>query len=323
LGRAAGALAGWGAVRLLGGSPPARLSREGASWPNVAVAAGTDADSPAALLESALEGLGGLGRFVKPGQVVAIKPNATWAYPPGTASSTDPELLRSLIDMVRAAGARRVIVMDHCTLDPGTEACLRVSGIGPLLDKLAVETVFPDRNLAPREVYRDVVLPQGQAFGRLGVIRAAVAADVRINMAVAKTHLVTRATMCLKNMMGFLESPAGLHADLDRGIADINTPSPIQAQLHILEAIRVRLPVGRKQAGGNETEFSHPEKIKRLNEVVAGTDPVLVDSYGAVQYFALKLQELPFITRAFDAGVGEMDAVLAAREGRLRTFGLG
>jgi len=323
LGRTAGALAGWGAVRLFGRPPSTGLPREGASWPNVAVAAGTDVDAPSTLLESALEGLGGLGRFVKPGQVVAIKPNATWAYPPGTASSTDPELLRSLIDMVRAAGARRVIVMDHCTLDPGTEACLRVNGIGPLLDKLAVETIFPDRNLTPKEAYREIDLPRGRAFSRLGVIRAAVAADVRINLAVAKTHLVTRATMCLKNMMGFLEAPAGLHADLDRGIADLNTPSPIQAQLHILEALRVRLPVGRKQAGGNETEFSHPDKIKRLNEIVVGTDPVLVDSYGAVQYFAFKLQELPFITRAYDAGVGEMDAALAAKEGRLRTFALG
>ncbi|MBM3295213.1 MAG: DUF362 domain-containing protein, partial [Candidatus Aminicenantes bacterium] len=266
---------------------------------------------------------GGIGRFVRPGQVVAIKPNATWAYPPGTASSTDPELLRAMILMVREAGAGRIVVLDHCTLDPGAEACLRVSGLGPVLDQLAVETVFPDRNLAPKEVYLTVSFPEGRAFKRLGVIRAAAAADVRINMAVAKTHLVTRCTMCLKHMMGFLAAPAGLHADLDRGIADLNTASPIQAQLHILEAIRVRLPVGRKQAGGNETEFSHPQKIKRRNEIVAGTDPVLVDSYGAAAYFAFKPQELPFITRAFDAGLGRMDAALAAREGRLRTFALG
>jgi len=323
LGRTAGALAGLGANRLLG-SPISSLAQEAKSaCPDVAVAAGTDADSPAALLKTALDGLGGLERFVRPGHVVAVKPNATWAYPPGTASSTDPELLRALILMLRDAGARRVIVMDHCTLDPGTEACLRVNGIGSLLEKLSVETIFPDRGLSPKEVYRTITLPQGRAFTRLGVIRAALAADVRINMAVAKTHLVTRLTMCLKNMMGFLEAPAGLHADLDRGIADINTPSPIQAQLHILEAIRVRLPVGRKQAGGNETELTHPEKIKRLNEIVVGTDPVLVDSYGAVNYFTFKLRELPFITRAFDAGLGQMDAALAAREGRLRTFALG
>jgi uncharacterized protein (DUF362 family) len=321
--RTAGAFAALGAGRVLGKPLSSPLLDLPDSWPSAAVAAGTDADSPAALLKTALDGLGGIGRFVKPGHVVAIKPNATWAYPPGTASSTDPELLQAVIVMVREAGARRVIVMDHCTLDPGTEACLRVSGIGPVLDKLSVETVFPDRNLSSKEIYRTIALPEGQAFSKLGVIRASVAADVRINMAVAKSHLVTRVTMCLKNMMGFLEAPAGLHADLDRGIADINTTSPIQAQLHILEAIRVRLPVGRKQAGGNETEFSHPDKIKRLNEIVAGTDPVLIDGYGAVHYFGLKPRELPFITRAFDAGLGEMDAESAAREGRLRTLGLG
>jgi len=36
------------------------------------------------MLKTALEGLGGLQRFIKPGQVVAIKPNATWAFRPHT-----------------------------------------------------------------------------------------------------------------------------------------------------------------------------------------------------------------------------------------------
>src|SRR5512143_2410433 len=97
--------------------------------PSVSVAEGTSEDTPAQFLQTALEGLGGIERFVKPGQTVAIKPNATWAYPPKTASSTDPDFLIAVIQAVRGAGARRIIVMDHCSIEPGAEPAVRISGI--------------------------------------------------------------------------------------------------------------------------------------------------------------------------------------------------
>src|SRR5450756_1146390 len=61
----------------------------------VVVAEGTNDDSMDAFLKTALAPFGGIKAFVKPGQVVCIKPNATWANAPHTASSTDPELLRT------------------------------------------------------------------------------------------------------------------------------------------------------------------------------------------------------------------------------------
>lgn len=287
--------------------------------PSVAAAKGTNLDSAERILKTALDAMGGIGRFVRPGQIVAIKPNASWAYPPGTASSTDPDVLRALILMVREAGAQRILVMDHCALDPGTTECLQVSGIGAVVDELGVEKVFPDRYVSPRRLFTAIDLSKGKVFQKLGVIKAAVEADVRINMAVAKSHMVTTVTMCLKHMMGFLQWPNALHARLDQGIADLNSPSPIRAQLHILEAIRVRLPGGgRLQAGGKETEITHPDKIKRLNEIVVGTDPVLMDAFGCLNYFSRAPKHLAHLNRAFEMGLGEMDPEVAKREGRLR-----
>lgn len=287
-------------------------------WPDVVVARGANKDIPAEFLKSAIDALGGMGRFVSKGQTVAIKPNATWDYPPGTASSTDPELLRALILMVREAGAKRIIVMDHCTLDPGSAECLRITGIGKVLDELGVEKVFPDRYLAPKETWTLIDLPQAKAFPRLGVIKQVLEADVRINMGLAKSHLVTKLTLALKHMMGFLEVPAGLHADLEQGIADINSRSKMQAQLHILEAIRVRYPVAqRTQAGGEETELTDPQRVKRVNEVVVGTDPVLMDAYGVSTYFSRKPEELAHVKLAYQMGLGEIDVDKAKTAGRL------
>lgn len=304
--------------------PPAHVAFADA-WPTVAVATGTNADSATAILRTALDGIGGIGRFVKPGQTVAIKPNATWAYPPGTASSTDPELLRALIQMVRDAGAKRIIVMDRSTLWTTAEA-LQISGLGKVVDEMGVEKIFPEGYLAPAQLCATIELPKAKVadFRKLSVLKAAVEADVRINMAVAKSHLVTKYTLCLKHMMGFMQQPNALHVQLEQGIADLNTESAIQAHLHILEAIRVRLPVGAaRQAGGDDNEITNPRRVKRLNQIVVGTDPVLIDAYGCINYFAIKPQELTHVKFAAELGVGEIDVAAATAAGRLQTFIVG
>lgn len=299
-------------------------SAAASAWPTVSVAKGTNAEPAGAILKTALDGIGGIEQFVEPGMTVAIKPNATWAYPPFTASSTDPEMLRTLIQMVQKAGAKRIIVMDHCSIDPGTAECLRETGIGKVLNELKVEQVFPDRYLSPKELYTQIELPKGKAFKKVGVIKAAAEADLRINLAIPKSHVVTKLTIVLKHMMGFLEVPAALHANLEQGIADISTLSAMQSQLHILEAIRVRLPVGAtRQAGGYETDVTHPNKIKRHNEILVGTDPVLMDAYSCVKHFSIKPQELTHVKLAADLGLGELDVDKALKEERLRIYAAG
>lgn len=293
--------------------------------PLVSVAQGINDDTPEAMLKTALEGLGGLARFIKPGQVVAIKPNATWAFRPHTSSATDPDVLKALIQMVRDAGAKRILVVDHCSIDPGTAEALRINGIGKVVDEMGVEKVFPDRFNAARDVYMRIDIPDGKDFKKLGVIKAAVEADVRINLAVAKSHNVTKMTMCLKHMMGLLEVPQNLHTSVEQGIADINQPSPIQAHLHILEAIRVRWPYpnGQRVCAGPETDLSYPNVIKRMNTIVAGVDPVLVDAYGCINFFNSKPEELTHVLRAYESGVGQMDVEKATANGQLRVFKVG
>ncbi|HEX2981577.1 MAG TPA: DUF362 domain-containing protein [Anaerolineaceae bacterium] len=293
--------------------------------PAAVVAQGTDEDSEEAILRSALAGVGGIERFVKPGMTVVIKPNATWAYPPHTASSSDPEVLRWLIRLVKQAGAGRVIVLDHCSIDPGTGPALSVSGIGQIVKDEDVEGIFPDRNNSPLNLFTKIELTEGRAFQNLGVIQAAVDADVRINLAVAKTHNVTKATMCLKHMMGFLQSPGLLHSDLEQGIADLSTSSsPIRADLHILEALRIRLPYGSyRVCAGPETDVTNPKVVSRRNQIIAGTDPVLIDAYGCMRLFDMLPEELPYLMRAFEAGLGTIDVDAALQDGSLQMIQVG
>jgi hypothetical protein len=277
------------------------------------------------MLKTALAGLGGIERFVKPGQVVAIKPNATWAFRPHTSSATDPEILKALIQLVKAAGAKRILVVDHCSIDPGTAEALRANGIGKVVEEMGVEGIFPDRFNAAQSVYTKIEIPKGKDFNKLGAIKAAVEADVRINLALAKSHNVTKMSMCMKHMMGLLEVPQNLHVSIEQGIADINQPSPMQAHLHILEAIRVRWPYanGQRVCAGPETDLIAPNIIKRMNTVLAGVDPVLIDAYGCIHFFNYQPEELTHLLRAFESGVGQIDVEKATQEGRLRVFKAG
>jgi uncharacterized protein (DUF362 family) len=311
----------------LGGRVPAVLRGlrvRAAELPEVAVSKGTHEDTSEAILKTALDGLGGLERFIQPGQSVGIKVNATWAYPPHTASSTDPEVLKALVRMLQAAGAARIVVMDHCSIDPGAAECLRVNGIGQAVDELGVEKVFTSRTESPRSYYTPVDFPQGKSFKKLRVLKAVTEVDVRINLAVAKTHNVTKVSLTMKNMMGLMEAPGLLHADLDQGIADINTPSAIRPHLHILEAVRVRLPKGSyRVCAGPETDETDPDIVRRADQIIAGVDPALIDTYALTEFYGQLPEEVNFLVRAAEGGIGRIDLKNAIEEGRLRVFTTG
>ncbi len=303
-------------------------------FPSVAAVSGTNADAAEAYLRTALESLGGMGRFVKPGQSVAIKVNVTWDAPPSTASNTDPELLRAMIKLVREAGASRVIVTDHVIgSETSASVTLPLSGIGKVLDETKVEKAVMAGVDETDDKYLTIDAPKSKIVDgkQFSVIKAAAQADVRINMAVAKSHIVTPVTMTLKHMMGLMRYPGYLHAaGLDQGIADINTAEAIHCNLHLLEAFRVRL-TGAAWGWGNESQADprDPGKqkvVKRFNQILVGTDPVLIDSYGANVFFKGYKPEakgILHILRASQMGLGEMDVDKAAADGRLQRFQAG
>ena len=91
--------------------------------------------TPADNLERALRAHGGIERFVKRGEKVAIKPNCAWDRTPEQGANTDPELIGALVRLCRAAGAASVVVADATCHDPvrsfarsGIAAAARTAG---------------------------------------------------------------------------------------------------------------------------------------------------------------------------------------------------
>ena len=98
----------------------------------------------------------------------------------------------------------------------------------------------------------------------------------------------------------------------------------MQAQLHILEAIRVRIPYGSfPTCAGPETDLTNPQVVARRNKVIAGIDPVLIDAFGCVDLFNIQPEELTHVLRASESGCGDLDVEAALADGRIRKFTVG
>ena len=78
----------------------------------VAIAKGND---PRSLAATVMDLLGGMGKFVKPNDIVFIKPNICGLPPFGRPPEhviTDPQLVAALVEQCIAAGAKKVFVGD-------------------------------------------------------------------------------------------------------------------------------------------------------------------------------------------------------------------
>jgi hypothetical protein len=69
--------------------------------------------TPEQILKKALNSLGGIGKFVKKGNFVVVKPNAAWARTPQEAANTNPQIVEALVRICYQAGAGRVVVREN------------------------------------------------------------------------------------------------------------------------------------------------------------------------------------------------------------------
>jgi len=259
---------------------------EAAGPPTIAVAS---KKSPAQLVQAAVNALGGMKQFVKPGNTVVLKPNVAWARKPEQAANTNPEVVAEVVRLCKAAGAREIKVIDHA-IDLDT-AAFKMSGIQDAAEKAGARVI----SARSQGMYQRVNLSRGKVLKSADVLRDLMRADVCINLPIAKVHGSTKVTLGIKNLMGVVWDRGAWHqsASLDQCIADFAVQ--FRPKLTILDGVRTLLTNGPKGPG----------KVGTPGVVVAGVDPVAVDAYGAT-LLNFKPQDIGHIKLAFAAGVGEM-----------------
>jgi uncharacterized protein (DUF362 family) len=253
----------------------------------VVVAEGSDY---AAITRKAINALGGIKKFVKPGNVVVVKPNMGWDRSVELAANTHPLVVRAIVEECLAAGAKKVKVFDNTCND--SRRCYANSGIENALKGLK----NVDCKQIETERFRKVSI-NGQFLKEWELYDEALSADVYINVPVAKHHGLSKLTLGLKNIMGIMGGKRGyIHRELDVALADVN--AHFKSHLTIIDATRILTDHGPQ--GGNIAD------VKVLNKVIASIDVVAADAF-ATTLFGLKPTDIAVTVAAHKRGLGEMD----------------
>jgi len=253
----------------------------------LAVARGTSA---AANTKKAIAAIGGMRKFVSPGDVVVIKPNIGHARAPKYAVDTNPSVVGTLVGLARQAGARKVIVMDNPVgSDPAN--CYGASGIAA-----AVKSAGGSMHVMGGSGYKTYTIP-GHLLETHPLYAAIVNADVLINVPIAKQHGSTGLTLAGKNMMGCTSNRQRMHTlGLSQSIAEIN--AKLRPELTVIDAMRILVRNG--PSGGSLDDVS----VK--NTVIACKDWVAADTF-ATRLFGKKPGAVPYIKAAANMHLGTMD----------------
>ena len=141
----------------------------------------------------AVDLLGGISRFVKPGDRVLLKPNLLAARAPEKRVTTDPGVVRAVARMVVEAGGRPFIADS-----PAIESFRKVAQITEM-DRVAEEL-----GIELREMERSIPVAHGGRglFRKLELSADALEADVVINLPKLKTHSQMLLTLGVKNLFG-------------------------------------------------------------------------------------------------------------------------
>lgn len=269
---------------------PTRLLAEAS--PDIAVVKG----SPAAATRAAVELLGGISAFVRPGQKVVIKPNMSFTADVSSAANTHPEVVRELLVMCLEAGAGTVRVLDHA-FQSGTLS-LEQSGI---LDACNGVRDGLCQNLTHARFYHETILDGARDMKTNAVMKDILEADVLIAAPVAKTNTSTGVSLSLKGQMGLIFDRNVMHWRYDLDTAIVDLCFRLKPSLAVIDASRILSTNGPYGPG----------KVLTPGEIIASADPVAADAMTVASYewYGRRIQprQVAHIAQAHARGLGRMD----------------
>ena len=256
------------------------------SSPDVALIQG---ESPSLITREAIKTLGGMQRFVSRGDKVIVKPNIGWDRTPEQAACTNPDVVKTLVELCFDAGAKDVKVMDN-PCNPARRTYVR-SGIQEAAKSAGADVPLPNKHRLKK------IPINGDSLKEWEVYTDFIETDKIINVPIAKTHSLCRLTMGMKNWLGAIGGNRNqLHQNIDLAIIDLaNFFKPV---LTVMDGYRILIRNGPQ--GGRMSD------VELHKTVAAGVDYVALDAVGA-SFFDIKPEELRFLQIAKEKGRGEID----------------
>jgi len=256
--------------------------------PSLAIAHGTGHEQT---IRAAMDALGGMGRFIKKGDIVMIKPNVAFDRPPALAATTHPDALRAVAKLVREAGAAKVLIADNPINSP--TGCFLKSGLTAVASEMNLDLMYPEASsFAPLQLEGEI-LKHWTFFHEPFKTATKV-----IGLAPCKDHNLCHASMTTKNWYGLLGGRRNqFHQHIHSIVSDFALM--MKPTLVILDGMNVLMSNG--PTGGRLSD------VKPMNTIVAGTDMVAVDSYGYSHLLERDIAELTYLHKAQERGLGNLN----------------
>ncbi len=248
------------------------------------------------LVREAVDLLGGMSRFVRPGQTVLIKPNQTVFYSAEEGCTTDPLVVGALVRLAKEAGAGRVQVGESSGGFFSSAECMEITGVAAVAEREGAELV----NLGSDDVpNRRVPVPHGEVIKEVPLPAPLLDADVIINVPKAKTHHYEPISGALKNWMGVVNQNWRLenHGDDDAIPRFVDIMSVTRPDLCVVDALI---------AGEGDGPIANLPRW--CGCVLASTDPVATD-VSIARLLGQDWRKLKFAEVAERRGLGERDPV--------------
>ena len=264
---------------------PSLIAQE-SRYPDLAVIEG---ESPSLITKEAIKTIGGMQRFIAKGDKVVVKPNIGWDRKPEQAACTNPDVVKTLVELCFEAGAKEVKVMDN-PCNPARRTYVR-SGIQKAAKAAGAKVPLPNKHKLKK------LAINGDSLKEWEVYTDFVDTDKIINVPIAKTHSLSRVTLGMKNWLGAIGGNRNqLHQNLDLAVIDLS--AFFKPVLSVLDAYRMLIRNGPQ--GGRISD------TKLQKTVIAGIDYVADDAMGAT-LFDINPEELRFLPLAQKKGHGEFD----------------
>lgn len=243
-------------------------------------------------IDKVLNDLGGIERFVKKGDYVALKPNLLVFSSPSKAIVTNPHFTFKVFEKVIEAGGKPFVIDSPGSGIPFTKRSL--NSLYRLTGYSQVFKDYPD-SLNTDTSKKMVDIKKGLILKNVNILKPLLDADVIINLPKMKTHTLTFLSGALKNMYGAVPGmeKTRYHSrfkdvhDFSRALIDVcNATKP---NLTLMDGILSLEGDGPAMRG-----------IPRKTEIVLGSkDPLSMD-LAICKLIGLSYNDIPYLKVAID-----------------------
>jgi len=248
------------------------------------------------MLKKAVDAVGGMKSVIKKGDKVVVRANACWAVKPDSGIASDPRVVEALMQLIRReTKPAEVIVADRSSIGADTAESFLVTGIGEAALRGGADRILP----LEQDQRVSVQVPQPMVlFQPVYLSKTMLEADVLIYLSKMKVHKLTQISMTLKMNQGSLDWYDAIRnhrADMHQKMIDML--KVMRPHLSIVDAL---WPM---QGQGPGSPFPE-DLIKDFNVILAGKDPVAVDTVGSSIMGFDARHDIPMLRGAEMAGLG-------------------